>query len=406
MKSRTSRTLFLRKKILSIKMEENESVSSFLSRIKEVKDKLSDIGQTVANDDLVTITMNGMTDDYQMFITGLNAREKPPSFEELTGILLHEEERRSSLKPQDPDLALITKFKPKGIGMADQRRGNTSEMTPQGMTSYRNDSAPECFYCGKIGHIAKFCRKKKSNQERYNQKRHVGHLADADADTDPDKNLDVKLFMADGDTAIEEDESDIWIMDSGASSHMSGKKQWFRNFKLSNTGVKLYLGDNSGYEIKGHGDVLVTLPDGKIRNISDVWYVPGIKKNMISVSRVTDQDLKVEFFKSYCIIKDLLDQMKPIATGIRIGGLYKLDVKSTPQQALMTSNKSANEDGLYKLAQEMNTPEVSSICEDGNESAFVDIKPVDDVVKAKPVDTPIEVDGGTDDCYKTKDGAG
>ena len=33
--------------------------------------------------------------------------------------------------------------------------------------------------------------------------------------------------------------------------------------------------------------------------------------------------------------------MKPIATGIRIGGLYKLDVKSTPQQALMASNKSA-----------------------------------------------------------------
>lgn len=92
----TSRTLFLKKKILSIKMEENESVSSFLSQIKEVKDKLSDIGQTVANDDLVTITMNGMTDDYQMFITGLNAREKPPSFEELTGISLHEEERRSS----------------------------------------------------------------------------------------------------------------------------------------------------------------------------------------------------------------------------------------------------------------------------------------------------------------------
>ena len=69
---------------------------------------------------------------------------------------------------------------------------------------------------------------------------------------------------------------------------MSGKKQWFRNFKESNSGVKVYLGDNSGYEIKGHGDVLVTLPDGKIRNISDVWYVPGIKKNLISVSKITD----------------------------------------------------------------------------------------------------------------------
>ena len=152
-------------------------------------------------------------------------------------------------------------------------------------------------------------------------------------DANADQNLDVRLFMAEADTALatEEDESDIWFMDSGASSHMSGKKQWFRNFKESNSGVKVYLGDNSGYEIKGHGDVLVTLPDGKIRNISDVWYVPGIKKNLISVSKITDQDLKVEFFKSYCIIKDLLDQMKPISTGIRIGGLYKLDVKITPQ---------------------------------------------------------------------------
>ena len=60
----TSRTLYLKKNILSIKMEENDYVSSFISRIKEVKDKLADIGQTVANDDLVTITMNDMMDDY------------------------------------------------------------------------------------------------------------------------------------------------------------------------------------------------------------------------------------------------------------------------------------------------------------------------------------------------------
>eukprot|EP00253_Pinus_taeda_P014112 PITA_14112 len=262
-------------------MEENESVSTFISQIKEVKDKLTDIGENVLNGDLVTITMNGMTNDYQMFITGLNAREKPPGFEELTGILLQEEERRLSLKPQNSNLALMTKW-------------------------------------GEV-QAEKICK----------------YLADAD------QNQDVRLFMVETALATEEDESDIWFVDSEASSHMTGKKQWFKNFKESNTRVKVYLVDDRGYEIKGHGDVLVTLPDGNIRNISDVWYVPGIKKNLISVSKITDQDLKVEFFKSYCIIKDLLDQMKPIATGVCIGGLYKLDVKSTPQQALMSSDTSA-----------------------------------------------------------------
>jgi hypothetical protein len=41
-----------------------------------------------------------------MFITGLAAREKPRTFEELTGILLQEEERRGNLKSQSKDLAL------------------------------------------------------------------------------------------------------------------------------------------------------------------------------------------------------------------------------------------------------------------------------------------------------------
>ena len=158
----TSRTLYLRKKILSIKMEENESVSSFISLIKEVKDKLSNIGQTMANDDLVTITMNSMTDDYRIFITRLNAREKPLGFEELTGILLQEEERRLSLKPQNLELAFMSKFKSKGKVVADHKRGSTSrKRTPQVMTSHKHDSSPKCFYCGKIAILLKFSIRKR-----------------------------------------------------------------------------------------------------------------------------------------------------------------------------------------------------------------------------------------------------
>lgn len=158
---------------------------------------------------------------------------------------------------------------------------------------------------------------------------------------DVDQNEDVRLFKDETTLATEEEESYIWFVDSGVSSHITGKKQWFRNFRESNAGVKVHLGDNICYEIKGNQDVLFTLPERKIKNISNVWYVPGIKKILISVSKITNQDLKVEFFKYYCIIKDLLDQMKPIAIGIHIGGLYNLDVKITPQKALMSSDKFA-----------------------------------------------------------------
>jgi len=58
------------------------------------------------------VTMNGITDDYHIFIIGLNAREKTPNFEELIGILIQEEERPMSLKPQNSDLALMENKKP------------------------------------------------------------------------------------------------------------------------------------------------------------------------------------------------------------------------------------------------------------------------------------------------------
>jgi len=55
---------FLKRNILSIKMEENENISNFLSRIKELKDKLSDIGETISNTHLVTVMLNDMLDEY------------------------------------------------------------------------------------------------------------------------------------------------------------------------------------------------------------------------------------------------------------------------------------------------------------------------------------------------------
>ena len=47
-------------------------------------------------------------------------------------------------------------------------------------------------------------------------------------------------------------------------------------------------------------------------------YVPGIKKNLIYVSSIIDNDMKVEFDKYKCDVKDVQDHYGVIATG----GLY------------------------------------------------------------------------------------
>jgi len=59
-----------------------------MARVKDQKDKLGSIGEKVSDSDLVTLTLNTMNDEYQTFISGLPAREKSPSFDELTAPLL------------------------------------------------------------------------------------------------------------------------------------------------------------------------------------------------------------------------------------------------------------------------------------------------------------------------------
>jgi len=76
-----------------------------------VKGGLGDIGEAVSGSDLVSITVSRMRDEFQMFVTGLAAREKAPTFEDLIGILLQEEERRQNLNPQNDDLALMVKWR-------------------------------------------------------------------------------------------------------------------------------------------------------------------------------------------------------------------------------------------------------------------------------------------------------
>ena len=117
------------------------------------------------------------------------------------------------------------------------------------------------------------------------------------------KNL--KLFVSDAALSAETDDVNAWFIDSGASLPMSCNKDWFDEYHENIDGTCVYLGDNRSLQLQGYGIIGVMLPNGKERQIHDVMYVPGIKKNLISVSTISDQDLKVEFVKSQCVVKDI-----------------------------------------------------------------------------------------------------
>eukprot|EP00253_Pinus_taeda_P010887 PITA_10887 len=297
----TNRVLALKRKLFSMRMDERESATAFVARIKDVKDGLGAIGVAVADEDLVAITMNGFRDDFQTFITGVSAREKAPTFDDLTVILQQEEDRRQNLNlnPQSDDLALVAKrrlSKGKQSQQQKKQKGGTSQKnlhSHKGMLE--NHYEKKCYYCGKTGHIQRDCYYKKQADEarrRQVNPKHRGYFVEEE-----DFSHEFRLFIVDCALSVS-NEDDIWYVDSGASSHMT-----------------------------------VKIPNGKISYLSNVLYLPGIKKKLISVSMMADQDMHVEFFKTQCVIKDCRNEI--VATRMRVGSLYRLDAKSIPKQAMV-----------------------------------------------------------------------
>ena len=69
----------------------------------------------------------------------------------------------------------------------------------------------------------------------------------------------------------------------------------------------MFLGDDQAHEVKGLGTIPIQMPSEGIALIMNVLFVPGLKKNMFSVSIVTDQDMDVKFGKCSCIVINLKD---------------------------------------------------------------------------------------------------
>ena len=82
---------------------------------------------------------------------------------------------------------------------------------------------------------------------------------------------------------------------SGASRHLTGFKEALSDLVENNTNLKIFLGDNATYPVKGTGTVTLHLSQGQVLRLQDVLYVPDLKKNLVSISAMEDKGFNVAF---------------------------------------------------------------------------------------------------------------
>ncbi len=244
------------------------------------------------DEDVVMTLLESLPPSYEYLIIALETLPMQDlTMEFLTARLMHEVSKRREKEPQGDDAVMVS----------TQGRGGT--------TSTRKDTKT-CYYCGKPGHIARFCFKAKNNNNKETE--------NANKAKDDD---DYSFATKDGDhfKAICK-----WIMHSGATKHMTPHRATFDTYEVIPT-RNVHMGDDSIVEAIRMGSILVeVMVKGRTKKIriKDVLRVPKLHANLLSVNKILSSGCKVQFSMNECIVRAFDGEV--IAIALREGNLYQM----------------------------------------------------------------------------------
>ena len=308
--------LALRRKLYSLKLNENESVHNHIKSMMEIFEALSVIGYVVEEEDRVVQLLATLPDSFRMLVTALEANPEVPRLEVVTERLLHEEKKiKEKLeKSKPPEDALLVRSRTSG---------------------------PVCFFCGQIGHIKKFCDEWKKKQNEEQQKKKDQEVANFSQRIDYDSDVECIALVSELKNIEKK-----WIVDSAASKHLCNDKQNMKDLRRLRYPQYVKVGNGESVEARYEGSVKLQVNSGsRIRPVKlhHVLYVPDLKYNLLSVSKSAELGKKVEFERSGCKIVDI-GTGEVVARASKKGQLYYLDCCSSQGRQDQTKKLSAKQE--------------------------------------------------------------
>jgi hypothetical protein len=117
-------------------------------------------------------------------------------------------------------------------------------------------------------------------------------------------------------------QSDDWWMDSGATVHICVDRSMFSSFQ-GYSSAPVLMGNGVSAAVRGTGQVYLKLTSGKTLVLKDVLYVPSMSRNLISVSLLCQQGLKLVFESNKVVLSKFGTF---VGKSYELGGLFRLSV--------------------------------------------------------------------------------
>eukprot|EP00253_Pinus_taeda_P030066 PITA_30066 len=237
-------------------MEKGDTISTYLNKITTYRDELSSVGITTVDDDMEEIRRSTR-------------------------------DGSSSKNDDEENLALASKAR-KGKGKASQFKSNSSHGGKKG-----DMSKVICFNCHKMVHYATNCPSKKSKKGSSE-----GSKGEALASQ---FYMDFTLIAC----MVSSMMGCVWYLDSGASFHMTGDKNLFSALEEKDLKMCIEIGDDGRYSVSEVGTVAFQRDHETPLTLTNVMYVPGLKKNLVSVAMLEDKGYNVIFIKGKAFLRHI-----------------------------------------------------------------------------------------------------
>lgn len=320
-------------------MKDNETIDEFAGKLSEISSKSAALGEEISEPKLVKKFLKSLPRKKYIHIVAALEQVldlKTTGFEDIIGRLkVYEERVTDEEEPKEDQSKLLysnnepqsqregtyeTRNRGRGRGPYPRGRGRGRYNGP------RDTSKITCFRCDKVGHYVYQCPDRILKLQEV-QEAEVNETQEADELMMHEVMMHEIVYLNEGKIVpsnyeANESEDNVWYLDNGASNHMSGDKRYFSSIDSSITG-KVRFGDDSRIDIKGKGTIEFTDRNGEPRKITEVYYIPELKSNIISLGQATESGCDVRMKGEDLIMHDREGKLIAKATRSK-NRLYKV----------------------------------------------------------------------------------
>ncbi|KAE8678869.1 hypothetical protein F3Y22_tig00111402pilonHSYRG00400 [Hibiscus syriacus] len=241
--------IFLKRKLYTLRMPESTSVTEHLNTLNTLFSQLTSLSCKIGEQERAELLLQSLPDSYDQLIINLtNSNVTSLVFNDVSAAVLQEENRRKNKEDRQVNLQ-----------QAEALTMITMMTTMRGRSIERGQSSSH---------------------------KH-GNTANTSDDGD--------ALCCEVSTTVERRKrfADIWIIDSGATYHMTSRREWFHHYEPV-SGGSVYSCNDHALEIIGVGTIKLKMYDGTIKVARDVRHMKGLKKNLLSYGLLDNNASKIE----------------------------------------------------------------------------------------------------------------